>query len=335
MNTPLSVLLVEDDPGDARLIHELLAEHGADVVLEHADTLAGAIERLSETRIELILLDLTLPDSQGIDTYCRIQEAAPEVAVVVLSRNTDLLEAQRTVNEGAQDFLVKGRVDGEMLVRSMRYAQSRMVADHELRRSEERLTEKNAQLVQMVYDVAEAMGRVVEARDPYTQGHQERVAIVAKLIAQDMGLPDEEVAAVEMASLVHDIGKMSVPAEILSRPGVLSDIEMSLIKEHSRHSFEILKDIAFPWPIAEITLQHHERMDGSGYPKGLVGTQLLLAARIIGVADVVEAMSSHRPYRAALGMHAAVQELKERSSRYDPRVVASCVRVVESGSLSL
>ena len=265
----------------------------------------------------------------------RLQEAAPDVAVVVLSGNTDINEARQTVAQGAQDFLVKGRVDGELLVRSMRYAQSRMAAECELRGSEERLIEKNAQLVHMVYDVAEAMGRVVEARDPYTQGHQERVAVVAKLIAQDMGLSEEDTSAVEMAALVHDIGKMSVPAEILSRPGKLSEVEMSLVREHPRFSFEILKDIAFPWPVAEIALQHHERMDGSGYPKGLGGDQLLLAARIIAVADVVEAMSSHRPYRPALGLDAAVEELKEHAFLYDPQVAASCIRIAEAGLLDL
>jgi len=331
----LRALLVEDNPGDARLIAEMLMEVESQVVLEHTDTLASAIERLSENTIEIVLLDLTLPDSQGIDTFLRLQSAAPDVAVVILSGNANLLEARRTVEEGAQDFLVKGRVDGEILLRSMRYAQSRMVSERELRKSEERLVEKNAQLVQMVYDVAEAMGRVVEARDPYTQGHQERVATVATTIAKDMGLSEDEISAVEMAALVHDIGKMSVPAEILSRPGVLSDVEMNLVREHPVFSFEILKDIAFPWPVAEITLQHHERMDGSGYPKGLIGSQLLLAARIIGVADVVEAMSSHRPYRPALGLDAALAELQERSALYDPDVISSCLRVAAAGELDL
>jgi putative nucleotidyltransferase with HDIG domain len=187
----------------------------------------------------------------------------------------------------------------------------------------------------MVYEVAEAMGRVVEARDPYTQGHQERVARVAKLIAQDMGLPEADVDAVEMAGLVHDIGKMCIPAEILSRPGSLSEVEKGLIRQHPQSSYDILKDIAFPWPVADIALQHHERMDGSGYPHGLTGEQTLLAARILAVADVVEAMSSHRPYRPALGLDVAMAELNEHPTLYDPQVAASCTRLYEAGTLDL
>ena len=121
----------------------------------------------------------------------------------------------------------------------------------------------------MVYDVAEAMGRVIEARDPYTQGHQERVSRIGRQIAEDMGLSDDDIEAVEMAGLVHDIGKMCVPAEILSRPGKLTSVEMDLIRQHPAQSYEILKGIAFPWPVPQIALQHHERMDGSGYPNGL------------------------------------------------------------------
>lgn len=335
MDAPLQVLLVEDNPGDARLIVEMLSDVGREVKLEHVTTLASAVERLAENSIGVVLLDLALPDSTGLETFLKLQEAAPDVAVVVLSGNTDTREAMRTVDEGAQDFLVKGRVDGELLVRSMGYALSRKEAQSLLLASEEQLVESNEQLLKMVYDFAEAMGRVVEARDPYTQGHQERVAYVAKLIAEDMGLSLDDVAAVEMAGLIHDIGKMCVPAEILSRPGKLSDVEMELVRQHPQSSYDILKDIPFPWPVAQIAFQHHERMDGSGYPQGLTGDATLLAARILAVSDVVEAMASHRPYRPALGLDAALAELRENASRYDQDVTASCARIHEAGQLEL
>jgi len=328
-------LLVEDNPGDARLITEMLAEVESDVELEHCTTLASAIERLAANSIEVVVLDLSLPDSQGIDTFARVQASAPHVAVIVLTGNTDTHEALRTVEEGAQDFLVKGQVNGEQLTRSIDYARSRKASELELRESESKLQDSNDRLTHMVYDVAEAMGRIVEARDPYTQGHQERVAHVAKLIAEDMGLPKDDVEAVEMTGLVHDIGKMCIPAEILSRPGRLSEVEMSLIRQHPQASYEILKDIAFPWPIAEIALQHHERMDGSGYPHGLDGENTLLGARIIAVSDVVEAMSSHRPYRPSLGLEAALSELREHTTLYDPQVVASCMHICDTGCLEL
>jgi putative two-component system response regulator len=333
MDKRIRALLVEDNPGDARLITEMLAEVDSGVELEYCTTLSSAIERLASNSIEVVVLDLSLPDSQGIDTFARLQASAPHVAVIVLTGNTDTREALRTVEEGAQDFLVKGHVDGELLTRSIDYARSRKEVEKQLRANEAKLKEGNDQLLKMVYDVAEAMGRVVEARDPYTQGHQERVAHVAKLIAVDMGLSKDEIDAVEMASYVHDIGKMCVPAEILSRPGTLSDVEMSLIRQHPQSSYDILKDIAFPWPIAQIALQHHERMDGSGYPQGLDAEHTLLGARILAVSDVVEAMSSHRPYRPALGLDAALTELREHPTLYDPQVVASCLHICETGCL--
>jgi putative two-component system response regulator len=328
-------LLVEDNPGDARLIVEMLAEVDSDIELEQCGTLSSAIERLAGNSIEGVVLDLALPDSQGIATFSRLQEAAPHVAVIVLTGNSDMREALRTVEEGAQDFLVKGRVDGEILTRSIDYARSRKESERQLRASRAELRESNEQLREMVYEVAEAMGRVVEARDPYTQGHQERVAHVAKLIAAEMGLPQEDVDAVEMAGLIHDIGKMCIPAEILSRPGSLTAIERGLIRQHPQSSYDILKDIAFPWPVADIALQHHERLDGSGYPRGLAGDDILLAARILAVADVVEAMSSHRPYRPALGLEIAMGELRDHPSLYDQQVVDACTRLCESGQLDL
>jgi PAS domain S-box-containing protein/putative nucleotidyltransferase with HDIG domain len=202
------------------------------------------------------------------------------------------------------------------------------------KQTDEALLESNVRLERMVYDVAEAMGRVIEVRDPYTRGHQERVARISKAIAVEMGLPEDDAKAVEMAALVHDIGKLSVPAEILSMPRALTSLEFSLIQEHPMKGYEILKDIDFPWPIADIVLQHHERLDGSGYPAGL-RDEVLLPARILTVADVVEAMASHRPYRPALGLPCAMAELKDHPEKYDSAVVAACVRLCDRGEIEL
>jgi PAS domain S-box-containing protein len=168
----------------------------------------------------------------------------------------------------------------------------------------------------------------VEARDPYTAGHQRRVADLATAIAQEMVLPEEQVNGLNLAAMIHDLGKIHIPAEILSKPGKLTDIEYMLIKTHPQSGYDILKDVRFPWPIADIILQHHEKLDGSGYPKGLKGEQILLEARILTVADVVEAMSSHRPYRPTLGVVAALSEIdRGREVVYDPAVVAACMKV--------
>jgi len=194
-------------------------------------------------------------------------------------------------------------------------------AEEELRRSVDKLRKITGATIQ-------AMAQTVEVRDPYTAGHQKRVADLARAIATRMGLSPERVDGIRMAGVIHDIGKISVPAEILSKPGLLTPIEFSLIKTHSQIGYDILKDIEFPWDIATMVLQHHERLDGSGYPQGVTGERILLEARILTVADVVEAMASHRPYRPSLGIDKALAEIKDKKGRfYDPEVVDACIQL--------
>ena len=172
----------------------------------------------------------------------------------------------------------------------------------------------------------QAMAYTVEKRDPYTAGHQRRVADLARTIATEMRLSSDQVDGIRMAGVVHDVGKIAIPSEILSKPGALTDLEYNLVKKHPEVGYDILKNIDFPWPIADIVLQHHERLDGSGYPRGLKGEEMLAEAKILAVADVMEAMSSHRPYRAAVGVDKALEELNEKKDRlYDAEVVAVCV----------
>jgi len=174
----------------------------------------------------------------------------------------------------------------------------------------------------------EAMALTVETRDPYTAGHQRRVSNLARAIATEMGVSEDQIQGIRLAGVIHDIGKISVPGEILSKPGKISKNEFGIIKEHPQVGHNILNTVDFPWPIAQIVLQHHERMDGSGYPDGISGENILLEARILAVADVVEAMASHRPYRASLGIDIALREiLKNRGSFYDPNVVDACLRL--------
>jgi PAS domain S-box-containing protein len=182
----------------------------------------------------------------------------------------------------------------------------------------------------------QVMVSAVEARDPYTAGHQIRSADLSRAIATEMGLPQEKINGIRMAGSIHDIGKLSIPAEILSKPTKLSEIEFSLIKEHARRGFEMLKDVESPWPLAEIVYQHHERMDGSGYPRNLKGEEILIEARILTVSDVVEAMASHRPYRAGLGIDAALNEIeKNRGIFYDNAVADACLRLFREKDFQL
>jgi len=183
-------------------------------------------------------------------------------------------------------------------------------------------------LRQSLQDSIKAIADTVETRDPYTAGHQRRVGQLAIAVARELDLPEHEIRGIGLAASIHDLGKISVPAEILARPGKLSAIELMLLKNHAQAGFDILEDIQFPWPIASIVLQHHERQDGSGYPQGLQGEQILLESLILAVADVVEAMASHRPYRAALGIESALQEIERgRGTAYDAAVVDACARL--------
>ena len=183
-------------------------------------------------------------------------------------------------------------------------------------------------LKKSIEDVIYTIGKITETRDPYTSGHQLKVSKLAIAIAQEMKLPQDKIEGIRIASLVHDIGKISIPSEILSKPSKLSEIEDKLIKNHSQIGYDILKSIEFPWPIAQIVLQHQERLNGSGYPQGLKGDDILLEAKIIAVADVIEAMSSHRPYRPALGINKALEEIYQNQGiLYDPEVVNACIRL--------
>ncbi len=197
----------------------------------------------------------------------------------------------------------------------------RKIAEEELRISYERSKK-------IVESIINAMVKMVETKDPYTAGHERRVAKLASAIAFELGFPKEKVEEIKLTSLIHDIGKMFIPSEILVKPGKLTEEEFAFIRLHTFHGYEILKTIDFPWQVAPIVLQHHERFDGSGYPQKLKGEEILLEARILAVADVVEAMNFHRPYRPGYGLKEALDEiLRYKGTLYDPDVVNACIKL--------
>jgi HD-GYP domain-containing protein (c-di-GMP phosphodiesterase class II) len=190
------------------------------------------------------------------------------------------------------------------------------------------LEQSFANLKKVTDATIQAIALTVEKRDPYTSGHQRRVAKLTRVIAETIGLSEDQIEGTHVAASIHDIGKISLPAEILSKPIPLSEIEISLIQVHAQAGYDILKGLDFPWPIADIIIQHHERMDGSGYPRGLSGDCISIEARIIGVADVVETMSSHRPYRPSMGIEKALEEITLNSGTlYDSQVVDACLNI--------
>ncbi len=351
---PLKVLLIEDNPSDVALLRHHLAElPSARIEFNQVGLLVNALEYLNKksAEVDVILMDIGLPDSQGLQTFCKVHLLAPQIPIVVLSGLDDEQLAVQAVRQGAQDYLVKGQVSGELLWRSLHYSVERMRIEEALRqdrdeyetRVQERTSElaaANAALKKMVAEVSGAgeqvrgalqgiiqvISLIIETRDPYTAGHQRGVADLAQAIARKMGLAEERVEGIRLAALVHDLGKISTPAEILAKPTRLTEVEMSMIRIHPRAGYEILKRVDFPWPIAQIVLQHHERDNGSGYPQGLCSPDILLEAKIMGVADVVEAMCSHRPYRPALGIEKALAEIRSnRGTLYDPGAADACL----------
>ena len=576
MGPARKLLIVEDNPGDVRLIVEMLHDAGASVAVESVETQAAAIERLAVADVDVMLLDLGLPDSQGLETFTRLRNAAPGVAIIVLTGDSDAELAVRAVGQGAQDFLVKDHVNGELLTRAIAYALARKQAEREQSRVEGlfratfeqaavgiahvgtdgawlrvnqrlcdmlgysreellattfaaithpddvdadvellrqlsagdqenydvdkrylrkdgslvwvrlvaalvrdekgapdyqvsvitditerkqaekalassesrlkamfeqapvgiallesptgRIQETNARYLEitgwseeemvargwegithpddvqqellayskmdageidgftmakryvrpddqvawailtvstikapdlylcMVEDITadkaaedlaagqteriertltsviDIAGNIVEVRDPYTAGHQRRVAELAARMAQELGMSDLEVADIRVAGLLHDIGKAAVPTELLGKPGLISPVELELIKGHAEAGYEIAVSANLEEPIPELIRQHHERCDGSGYPRGLVGDQILSGAKVLAVADVVEAIVSHRPYRPALGIDAALAEIERGAGRlYDAEACKACVALFREG----
>jgi response regulator RpfG family c-di-GMP phosphodiesterase len=272
----------------------------------------------------------------GIDGYevCRRLKAQPEtqgVPIIFVSAASEMGEKLEGFKIGAVDYVTKPYQRDELLARvktqlELSFLHNNLENQVEKRTAE--LMESEQKLKASLLDSVTALASIVEMRDPYTAGHQRRVAEIAVAIAKKMQLTDSQIECIHLASVVHDVGKIKVPAEILSKPGKLSPFEFGIIKEHSQSGYDILKTIDFPWPIAQIILQHHERIDGSGYPQALSDNQILLEAKILAVADVVESMMSHRPYRPALGIDAALEEIENNKGKfYDPVVVEACVKL--------
>jgi len=517
---PLNILLVEDNPADARLIESYLGRGiRGSVELRTCKRLDEALDLVRRQPPDAVLLDLGLPDSQGLETIDRLAARSDGLPVVVLTGRHDEQVALQAIRRGAQDYLSKGAFDAELLGRTIRYAVERSHAEKSIRASQKRyrtllhrqttindlalalgttadvgriyrtlhtyvddllpadafvishfdretrmirpacvamssqehdrvlpeipftadgadaqslvirtkqplriddwdvaavgaqengrivpagrveglrlvisdewrgsnrsallapmlcqgdilgalllqcrkpnayqeedlsllsglanvaaIAIHNAQLVKesqiqagrlrAAFDgIIETISAAAEIRDPYTAGHQKRVAHLATAIAETLGLDQNSVESVRIASLVHDLGKLGIPAEILTKPSRLTDTETEIIKTHTGAAYRILRSIDFPWPIAETVYQHHERLDGSGYPRGLRGDEVSLEARIIGVADVVEAMASHRPYRPALGLEAALEEVRANIGvGFDTSVGEACLALFE------
>jgi PAS domain S-box-containing protein len=254
---------------------------------------------------------------------------------VMSGENTVLKLDFRGLRKDGQEVLINahgtlGRSDGRPILVGV------LLDVTEQRHAEQQIKLYVAQLEAAFMHTVEVATTLSEIRDPYTAGHERRVAEIAVAIGAELGFDARRQEGLRIAGSLHDVGKISIPSEILSKPGKLTAVEYLMVKGHPQASYEILKNVEFPWPVAQVALQHHERMDGSGYPQGLKGEEILLEARIMSVADVVEAMSSHRPYRAGLGIDKALAEIERgRGSAYDPAVVDACLKLFRENGYEL
>jgi putative nucleotidyltransferase with HDIG domain len=329
-----NILAIDDTPESLKLLTDLLKAGGYEVRSAISGQLALNAARLNPP--DLVLLDIRMPDMDGFEVCRRLKAQAEtqDIPVIFLSALSETSDKVQSFEIGAVDYVTKPYQRQELLARVHTHLELSRLRLH----LEEVVKERTAELItseeklrSSLLDSVTALASIVEMRDPYTAGHQRRVAQLAIAIAEELHLPAEQIKGIHLASVVHDVGKIKVPAEILTKPGRLTPLEYELIKEHCRDGYEILKNIDFPWPISRIVLQHHERLNGTGYPNGLQGHEILLEAKIVAVADVVESMMSHRPYRPSLGLEAALREIDANQGiLFDSTVVAVCQRILMS-----
>ncbi|MCB2188715.1 MAG: HD domain-containing protein [Deltaproteobacteria bacterium] len=318
------VLLVDDD---RQLLGTMTRTLGRRFNLVTAAGGTQALELLMDRGPFAVLVsDLQMPGLDGIAVLEAARGVAPDTVRILLTGTADRERLIDAINTGYLFRFLEKPVSDEALAEAFTAGLQqyrRVWAERELTAARQRH--------RLLIGVVHGFIRLMEARDPYTAGHQERTAALATAIAREMGLPPRQVEVIATAGMIHDLGKMYVPAEFLNRPGKLSALEMQVVREHPRVGYGVLREVDFELPVAEFVLQHHERLNGQGYPRGLKGGEIHLEARILAVADVVEAMSSHRPYRPALGLSRAWEELaRGKGELYDPEVVNACERVLEA-----
>ena len=298
-------------------LSEMVAYYGKDMRILWANKAAGVSSSLSS---------VALVGSRCYDIWHKRKVPCDNCPVVKVFKTGDYQEAEIALSDGRAWFVrahpvkdLEGNVSGVVEVISD------ITAKKKIEQERKQSINKSRRILE---ETVIALAATAERRDPYTAGHQRRVAHLACAIAKEMNLDEDKIEGIRMASIIHDVGKVYVPAEMLSKPSELSELEFSIIKTHPQIGYDILKPVEFPWPIASIVLQHHERMDGSGYPRGIFSKDILIEAKILTVADVVEAMASYRPYRAALGIDKALAEIqKNKGVLYDEQVVNSCLRI--------
>ena len=322
------VLLVDDEEQILLSFQRRLKKQ---FTLDIATSGKQGLEKLdSEGPYAVVVSDYRMPEMDGVHFLKTVKQNHPDVVRIMLTGFADIHTATKAVNQGQVfRFLTKPcppRDMAEALEQSIRY-HNFIISEREVID----LKRWRKSLEQMVA----ALARLVESRDAYTAGHQQRVALLSVAIGRAMGLEEQTIDTVRLAATIHDIGKVYVPLEFLTKPGSLSPLELDVIHTHPQVGYEILKPIEFESPISRIVLEHHERLDGSGYPQGLIGSEILVESKIITVADVVEAMCSHRPYRPSRGVNKALGEIEQKKGVcYDPEIVDICLELFRKNNFN-
>jgi putative two-component system response regulator len=283
-----------------------------------------ALSLMETNQVDIVIADINMPGINGIELTKIIKEKFDSNIIIMTGFVKDF-SYEDVIAQGASDFIQKPVTLDELELRLQRVLKERIILA-ERNKAEEENKQALQKLRKAITGTIYAMAMTIEIRDPYTAGHQRRVASLSRAIGKELCLSSLQVEGLGMAGVIHDIGKIAIPSEILSKPANLNKLEYEIMKTHPQVGYDILKSIEFPWPLAEITAQHHERLDGSGYPLGLKENEIIFEAKILSVADVVEAMASHRPYRAAKGIGFALNEIsKRRGISFDPQVIDVCL----------
>ncbi len=344
VNGSLKQILVVDDEKPIRmLLQKILEANGYSC--RAAEDAGHARELLAEQASDLVLCDINMPGESGLDFIRYVLKSYPDTAAIMVSAIGDPHLAESMLELGVYDYIIKPMDRNGILISVANAFRRREleIANRSYRRNLEQMVDERTNSLQRsmsklenaMNGIVRAIAHTVETRDPYTAGHQRRVADLAAAIAQEVGFDRDQIEAVRVAAIIHDLGKISVPAEILSKPSRLTTNEFNLIKEHPQVGYDIVKDIEFPWDVSTMVYQHHEKLDGSGYPMGAAGDEILPGSRVLTVADVVEAMASHRPYRPGLGVDVALGEIdKNKGKFYDPDMAKACISLFKSKRFS-
>jgi len=355
-----SILIVDDEESILNSFQRILADEDYEVHAVNNGSEGLNKLRTAQKPYSVIVSDQRMPEMSGVQFFAQAKDIFPDAVRILLTGYADSNAIIDAINKGGVHLYFTKPWREEEILLHIKQSLSKVEILAENKRLVELIKIKNQELVklnktlekkandrtndllaqteklkdsykksQLILDgIVKTLSKIVETRDPYTSGHEDQVAKIACKIAKEMKLTEEQVSSIYISATLHDIGKISVPSEILTKPSVLTNLEREIIKTHCKVANDILANIEFPYPVAEIIYQHHERMDGSGYPRGLKGDDIALEARIIGVADVIDAMASYRPYRPALGVDAAIEEItKFRGVTYDPSVVDACLKI--------